>query len=337
MKALVTGANGFLASNVVRELNRRGFEVRAMVRPSANLLSLSGTVSEVFQGYITESRDVMKAVKGCDVVIHAAADTSQHHRGIGPYWQVNVAATLHMLEASFSNKVKKFIFVSTANTFGYGTKDCPGNEDMPAKYPFSLSGYAISKMQAQDLVLGFAQDGRLNATVVNPTFMIGAYDSKPSSGRIITRMYQKKFVLVPPGGKNFVHVADVANGICSAIAKGKSGSCYLLAHENLTYGEFFKKIDEVSGQSRHRISLSPGFLAAMGITGEVFNQIIGRSDLNRLNAKMLCVGNYYSSAKALKELDLPQTPINTAIADAINWFGSNGYFDRKWVKQPIHE
>jgi dihydroflavonol-4-reductase len=329
MKVLVTGANGFLASNIVRELIRHEADVRALVRPAADLTSLKGTDCELFYGHITEMTDVVEAVRDCNVVIHAAAETSHSYKGYQPYMEVNVNGTRNMLEASCKWQVKKFIFVSTANTFGYGTRDYPGNEETPARYPFTLSGYAISKSKAQELVLKYAQDGRLNATVVNPTFMIGPFDSKPSSGKIITMMHGRRFVPVPPGGKNFVHVADVAKGIYNAIEKGKNGSCYLLAHENLSYAEFFTKVGLVSGKSFRKIKLSPLLLEILGIAGETLGLFRGRSDLNRLNARILCVENYYSSARAVKELDMPQTPIDQAIVEAIEWFDRYGYLGKK--------
>jgi dihydroflavonol-4-reductase len=325
MKVLVTGANGFLGSNVVRELNHHGVNVCALVRPAADLRSLSGTVCRLIYGQITNLSDVINATRDCDTVVHAAAETSQSYKGYKPYIQANLTGTLNMLEASCRNHIKKFIFVSTANTFGYGTKEFPGNEDMPARFPFTLSGYALSKMKAQDLVLEYAREGRLDATVVNPTFMIGAYDSKPSSGKIITMIYGKKIVPVPPGGKNFIHVADVARGIYQSIEKGRSGTCYLLANENLTYAEFFSKVSRVSGKPFRSIRLSPEMMAVLGIAGEVVNFFKDKSELSRLNARLLCVGNYYSSTRAINELGLPQTSIDQAIADSIEWFDSLGY------------
>jgi dihydroflavonol-4-reductase len=325
MKVLVTGANGFLASNVVRELNRRGYGVRAMVRSTADLRSLSGTVYELFYGNITSIVHAAEAAKGCDVVIHIAADTSQYYTNVDSYKEVNVLGTLNMLEAALKNKVKRFIFVSTANTFGFGTKSNPGNENMPPKYPFTSSGYAMSKMKAQDLVLEYANSGKLEALVVNPTFMIGPYDTKPSSGKIITMIYNRKFVPVPTGGKNFIHVADVAAGICNAIEKGKTGSCYLLSNENLSYSEFYAKLAKVSGKPYIQIKLPPWFLNVLAILSKHATRFGLKSDLNPVNARILCVDNYYSSAKAVSELLLPQTPVDIAIADACDWFRKNGY------------
>ncbi len=325
MKALVTGANGFLASNVVRELNRRGYNVRAMVRSTADLRSLQGTDCELFYGNITNIIHTAEAVKDCDVVIHVAADTSQHYTNVESYMRTNVLGTLNMLEAAVKNSVKRFIFISTANTFGYGTKSNPGNEKMPPKYPFTASGYALSKMKAQELVLEYANSRKIEAVVVNPTFMIGPYDTKPSSGKIITMIYNRKFVPVPAGGKNFIHVADVAVGICNAIDKGKSGSCYLLANENLSYSEFYTKLAKIAGKRFYQIKLPPWLLHVTALLAKLAGKSGFRSDLNPVNARILGVDNYYSSKKAVSELMLPQTPVDIAIYDALEWFRQIGY------------
>jgi dihydroflavonol-4-reductase len=217
------------------------------------------------------------------------------------------------------------IFVSTANTFGYGTKSNPGNENMPAKYPFTSSGYAMSKMKAQELVLEYANSGKLETVVVNPTFMIGPHDAKPSSGKIITMIYNKKFVLVPLGGKNFIHVADVASGICNAIDKGKTGSCYLLANENLSYSEYYTKLSKAAGKPFYQIKLPSRLLNTIAVLAKLATKSGFKSDLNPLNARILCVDNYYSSSKAVNDLMLPQTPVDIAISDALEWFRQYGY------------
>ncbi len=325
MKALVTGANGFLASNVIRELNRRGIQVRAMIRSTADLRSLSGTDTELFYGDITNMINTMEAVNDCDVVIHVAADTSQRHLSLKPYIHVNIMGTFNILEACLKNNVKRFIYVSTANTFGYGTKFSPGNETTPVRYPFTSSGYAISKIKAQELALEYADTSELEVVIVNPTFMLGPYDMKPSSGKIITLMHNKRIIPVPPGGKNFIHVVDVAIGICNAIYMGKSGSCYLLANENLSYSEFYTKLGKIMGKSFILLKLDQRLLSAIGTIGQISSKAGFKSELNQINAKILCVGNYYSSTKAVNELNLPQTPVDNAITDALEWFDNMGY------------
>jgi dihydroflavonol-4-reductase len=325
MKVLVTGANGLLASNLVRELLHSGYEVRGMVRESSNLLSLKTVDAELFKGDITNPADVRKAFAGCEVVIHAAADTSQWHTNFEAYKKINVDATRLILDEAIRRNVERFIFVSSANAFDPGSKEAPGTEDSS----FSLkrkSGYMISKQVAQNLVLGeFCRSG-FPAVVVNPTFMLGKYDAKPSSGLIILMAQQKKLMGYPPGGKNFVHVADVARGIVNAISYGTPGECYLLANENLTYREFFEKLRMVHGRPQSLVKIPRQALCVAGNLGSLYETLSGKpAKLNSVNARLLCADNYYSPEKAVRELDLPQTPIAQAIEDAIEWFEQYGY------------
>lgn len=324
MKVLVTGANGFLANNVIRELEMRDIRVRAMVRPSANPRSFEDLHTEIFVGDFTDQDSASNAVKDCQVVIHVAADTSQSY-GAGNFnIQCNVNGTRVLLDAAVSYNVERFIFVSSANTFAHGTKETPGDERRPARYPFTLSGYTISKLKAQELVLQYAKNG-LPAIVVNPAFMIGQYDYKPSSGRIITMMYGKKFIPVPPGGKNFIHVKDAAVAICNAITEGQPGNCYLLANENLTYSEFYKKVQMICGKKQYQVRLKKSMLMVAGYLGEITSYTGLKHELNPFNARILCEGNYFTGAKAVNEIGLPQTSVDMAISDALEWFGRNGF------------
>lgn len=325
MKVLVTGANGFLANNVIRELNRRSVEVRAMVRPGADLRSLSETSAEIFSGNFTLRESAEKAAEGCDMIMHIAADTSQSYSGNNYNAECNVNGTRNLLNAAVRSHMQRFIFVSTANTFAHGTMECPGDENAPFRYPFTLSGYALSKAHAQQLVLKYSRERGLPSIVLNPTFMIGPWDTKPSSGKMITMMYKRKAIPVPPGGKNFIHVSDAAYAICNAIHKGKQGNCYLLANENLTYSGFYRKMAAISGRKYYQVKLNRGVMLTAGFIGKMATYAGLKTDLNIFNARILCEGNYYTNLKAVKELDLPQTPVDRAIFDAIEWFGRNGY------------
>ena len=325
MKVLVTGANGFLAANVVRALIGRSYQVRALVRSTADLRALEGTSPELMVGDFTVAEVASAAMRGCEAVIHAAADTSQLYTSDEPYRKTNIEGTKTLLEAACAANIKRFIFVSTANVFGFGSKESPGHEELPSRYPFTESGYAISKVKAQELVLSYARDGRLHTIAVNPTFMIGPFDAKPSSGRIITMTVNRKLVPVPPGGKNFVDVRDVAAGICNALERGESGSSYLMAGENLSYDEFYSKLEKVSGKSFCRLRFAPAVLEIFGMLGSLAATCGIKSSLNHINAKILCVGNYYNGEKAIAELGIPQTPVEKSIADALEWFKQNGY------------
>jgi len=176
------------------------------------------------------------------------------------------------------------------------------------------------------MVLAEFHHSGLPALVVNPTFMLGRYDAKPSSGQIILMAQGKTVMGYPEGGKNFIHVSDAARGIVNAIAIGRPGECYLLANENLSYYEFFRKLRRLNGTPRNLIRLSAKIIRSAGTLGSLCESLTSIPvQLNKVNAGLLCSDNYYSSKKAVRELMLPQTPVNKAIEDSLEWFGQMGY------------
>jgi dihydroflavonol-4-reductase len=329
MKALITGANSLLGSNLARKLLQKGFEAKGMVRESAKLLSLKNSGAELFKGDLLNSGDLQKALSGCQVVVHAAANTSQWPTNYEFYKEINVEATRLILEESLKAGIERFIFVGSANAFGPGSKENPGDELSPFTNLQFQSGYMRSKYEAQQLVLDFAQKHQFPALIVNPTFMLGKYDAKPSSGQILLMAYRKKLMPCPTSGKNFVHVEDVSDGIVSAIQQGKPGNCYLLANENLSYHDFFNKMKTVCGYPKQLAPLPRPILSAVGYAGSLYEKVTAKpSKLNHINAQLLQACNYYSPAKAIRELRLPQTPIERAIKDELEWFGENGYLEK---------
>ena len=324
MEVLVTGSTGLLGANVVRTLLAQNYQVKVLVRETSNLAVLEDLNIVILFGDITAEEDVVNAAYGCDTIIHIAADTNQHYTKLEEYAQANVGSVKHVIKAAARHNIAKVIYVSSAAVFGYGTKERPGNETDMMKSPFCNSLYIKSKAAGQQLILDAAKHSPTDYIVVNPSFMLGAYDSKPSSGKIIQISYGKRLVFVPPGGKNFVHVNDVAIGICSAIESGRNGECYLLANENLTYYEFFKLVEESSGYKSIHIHIPAALLKIAGSIFSLFGKIGLRSSFNTTNAKILCVGNYYSNKKAVMNLKMPVTPIKHAVEDAIDWFAQTG-------------
>lgn len=318
---LVTGANSFLAGNIINELIERGYKVRGMLRKTARLM-ISHERLEPYYGNITEEKDVFNAVKGCDIIIHVASLTDQSVISYRKYEMVNVDGTRNIINSAKKLNVKKIIYVSTANTFGYGTMAEPGSETVPAKYPFTLSYYVRSKRKAQTIILKAFEKSDTEITVVNPTFMIGPNDWKISSNKIILRALGKVFLLIPPGGKNFIHVRDAATGICNAIEKGKDGECYILANENLTYKEFYRKMAVVTNTKPFLITIPKLLLFLAGMAGNLVRYAGFNSALNLTNMKIISIGNYYTPKKAIKEINLPQTSIEKAIKETISWFTS---------------
>ena len=325
MKVLITGANGLLGSNLVRHLLLDGYDVRAMVRERSNLLSLKDIDVEFFKGNILNSEDIKKALSGCQAVVHAAANTSQYPTSYKYYKSINIDATQLLLEESLKATVERFIYVSSANAFCSETKEQQNDETTPLITQYQ-SGYIRSKFEAQKKVLDFHRKFNFPAIVVNPTFILGKYDAKPSSGQMLMMAYGRKLMLVPPGGKNFIHVDDVVTGIIGAIEKGVPGCCYLLGHENLSYSEFYQRMRNVSGFPKKILKLPKRIVLTGGQVGSLYEKLAGNpARLNFTNAQLLCADNYYSPVTAISEFQLPQTPIEDAISDALNWFRGNEY------------
>lgn len=315
---LVTGANGFLATNVIIDLLSRGYLVRGLLRNLNNFTYSQHPNLELLQGDFTEKEFFEKTVAGCECVIHTAAITDQSLRRYSDYHRVNVAAVEDMITIAISAKVKRFVYVSSANAFGHGSKKNPGNEQKTAGKPFTDSNYAMSKVHGQQVVLAYKD--KIDVVVLNPSFMLGPYDSGPSSGRIILMGYDKRFVFYPPGGKNFVHVADAATGVVNAMEKGKNGEAYLLASENLSYREFFQKLSKIAGNKPIMVK-TPGFILHLaGYFGNIARFFGFKTNLSMANMRILCTKGFYSNQKAVNELGVNFKNTEKAIKDAIEWF-----------------
>ncbi len=329
-RVLVTGANSLLATHVIIELLERGHSVKGLLR---NIHDFQGSMHsglELIGGNFTHAETAMRAIRGCEFVIHAAAVTRQDLTGYSEYEHVNVKATEYLVRLCIAEHVRRFAYVSSANAFGYGTKKYPGNENTQSRFPFTKSHYAISKSEGQKAVLSYKDN--IEIVVVNPTFIIGKYDSKPGSGRIIFMGYRKKIIFYPPGGKNFIHARDAARGTVDAMEKGKNGEAYVLASENLTFKAFFQKLSAVTGNNPVYVKIPRSILSALGVFGSFLRFLGIRTALSAVNMRILSVHNYYSNKKSCNELGLRLSSVEQAIADAVNWFTEKGMLKKK-IKQ----
>lgn len=318
-KVCVTGATGLLGTNVIIKLLQNGYSVIALVRKKSSWLGEENENLKLME--IDLSSDLSLLLKEIDLVIHIAAETRQNLISYDEYRKVNYEATVNLFTHAELMNVKKFLFVSTANTLGYGNTTFRENEQAPQLYPFTHSMYAQSKLEAEEYLLKNRKNTEV--VIVNPTFMIGAYDSKPSSGKIIFWAWKKNLVFYPKGGKNFVHAEDAANGVLNAIEKGRNGEKYLLANENLSYKEFFKKINRITHQNPVMIAIPNGLLSFLGLIGEGLRKLKIKTNLNTSNMKALQIYNYYSNQKSVNELGLHYQSLDKAIEDAIQYFDQN--------------
>lgn len=326
MKILVTGADGMLGSNLVRELLQREYQVKAFLLPNSPAKSLDGLNVEITYGNILDKDQIKSAAKNCDAIIHTAANTNIWPNRSEIVRKVNVEGTQNVVEAALENKVEKLIYVGTANSFGFGPKEVPGNEKTNYQsHKYGLD-YMDSKFEAQQLVLKAVQKRKLPGIIINPTFMWGPYDSKPGAGAMILAIYNKKVPAFAPGGRNYIYVKDVCVAIANALTKGKIGECYITGNENLNYKEAFTKIATVVGVKPPSFTI-PGVLSkTYGWIGTQVGTITGKAPtVSYAMAQISCDDHYFSSQKAVTELGMPQTKIEIAIEDCFQWLEKNGY------------
>lgn len=325
MKVLVTGANGLLGHHVVMELLNKGYQVRIIVR-SIQKIGFELNRVEVVTGSFADKETILKAAKDCEGIIHIAATTDTDLLHYRDYQLINVDATRQLIETAQALSIRKFVFVSTANTIGYGNKKNPADEQTPIEYPFTKSYYAKSKLEAEQLFTDYAKDN--HAIIINPAFMIGSYDTKPSSGKLVIMGYKKRFLLIPEGGKNFISVNDVAIACCNALTMGKSGEKYLAAGVNLSFKKYFK-IQKKVGAYRQKIIVGPTFiLKTVAFLGDILRMLNIKVSFSSRNINQLLIREYYINSKAKTDLLLPETSLDLAIEEALNWFKSNSYIKK---------
>lgn len=317
-RVLVTGANGLLGTNLVLCLLEQNYSVIAFVRNPDNFIPYSHQRLEVVSGDISDISTLEPHAQECDYIIHAAAYTAQNALKLSEYDSTNYLGTKNIISISKKYRIKRLVYIGTANTIGYGTRSRPGDEDSPMKFPLTRSLYALSKLKAQQLINEAVK--KLDVVTVSPTFMLGAYDSKPSSGKILLMVLGKKVIFCPPGGKNFVHVKDVALGTINALRSGARGENYLLSNENLTYKQFFKKVASATHSEAYFIVLPKFIFYPMGWIGELLRKMGIKTNLTSANMEILTIKTFYSNQKARKKLGVSFTKIDAAIADAVTWF-----------------
>lgn len=318
MTVLVTGISGLLGTHLVLLLLEKGYRVRGLARCTSGLpFEQHPNLTLVQTGL---NAPLLPYLKDVDCVIHVAAVTQQNLLSYSDYYGFNYTATVHIAEAAIKAGVGQFIYVSTANTIGYGiptSADTP--ETQPMRYPFTRSFYARSKAAAEAYLL--QQTHKIKVHIANPTFMIGPYDSKPSSGAIIIMGMRKKLLFYPPGGKNFVAVKDVASGIEKMIHAGKNGQKYLLAGpDNMSYRDFFKLLRKYTRKKQWLLPLPAPLMVPAGYAGDLLRIFGIKTALSSNNMRILKVHNYYSNATSVKELGIRYHNIATAIEESIPYF-----------------
>ncbi|MEQ8703049.1 MAG: NAD-dependent epimerase/dehydratase family protein [Phaeodactylibacter sp.] len=326
MRVLVTGADGMLGSNIVRVLLEQGYQVCALLLPNNAAPTLKGLPIEKRFGNILDAGVIRSVVAGCEAVIHAAALTDVWPNRSPLVRKVNLDGTCNIIEAALYHRVQRFIYIGSGSSFAPGSRHAPGDENSPFNGNQYGLDYIDSKYLAQRAVLRAVQERSLPALVLAPTFMLGPYDSKPGAGKMILAIRSGKLPFYTPGGRNFVHVRDVAVAAVNALTKGRIGECYLAGNTNLTYPEAFAMIAEVTGTAAPRIKAPATLVKFAGLLGSAHAKLTNKPPvLSYAMARIGCNLQCFNCEKAVRELEMPQTPIRKAIRESFAWLRANGY------------
>ena len=327
--ALVTGGTGFVGANVVRELLAEGRTVRVLARPHGDRRALAGLRVEIAEGDLLDAASLRRAVAGVHTVFHVAADYRLWARDPRELFRANVERTRAVLQSAADAGVARVVYTSTVGALGIPPDGSPGTEDTPVSLRDMVGPYKASKFLAEQVALGFARAG-LPVVIVNPSAPVGPWDVKPTpTGRMVVDFLEGRMLATLDTGLNVVHVRDVARGHLLAAERGKLGDKYILGHANLSLAEIGALMAEIAGSRapRLRIPYAVAWLAAAAM--EVAARATGTAPRVPLTAvRMAKKRMYFSPAKAVSELGLPQTPAREALRDAVAWFVEHGYVRR---------
>ena len=323
MKVLLTGATGFLGNNLLRLLLEDGHSMTVTVRHGSDTRPLKGLSVEQVICDLADPEQASAIVGDSDLVIHSAAMIHIGWKKLGQSRQVNVASTNELARACRMRGIR-MIHVSTVDAFAAGSPNSPTNEQN-LDPPKSGCSYVVSKREAE-LAFKKQVDAGLDGVIVNPGFMIGPWDWKPSSGEMLLAVATRFTPFAPSGGCSCVDVRDTACGIISAMKHGKRGENYILAGHNVTYFDLWTKIAKITSSRPPRLPLPAWAGCAAGKVGDVMAAVTGKESI--VNSAAVAMGslfNFHCSNKAKQELGYQIGDLDTAIFDAWEWFKAYGY------------
>lgn len=308
-------------------LLERGDEVVCVVRrPNLCLEGLPVTLSTAPLG---DADALARAAEGCEGIFHVAGTFDPGPGGEELMRSLHVDGTRAVLRAAALAGVPKVLVCSSSITCGYGPKAAPGDEETPLD-PGKVYGRSGALRVYHDSKLASEALAReAGAVVVNPDYVLGAWDVKPTSGQLLLSIAKGRMPVYPRGGKTFVDAVDCAWGHVFALERGRPGRRYLLATESLSYREFMGRCAAVAGV---RPPLLPVPDLALGLLGRVGGLLQAR-DPHRfagLEPHLLAAmreGRYRTGRRAREELGMPATPVEVSIQSALGWFREHGYLD----------
>lgn len=320
-KVIVTGANGFLGSNLCKKLIDGGYDVSVIVRKNSDVTELKGLKLNYFYGDVTDINSLKEAFKGHDYVLHLAGLISYKKYDREKMYLINVVGTENVIHACISTGIEKLLHLSSVVTIGSSFLPHIHNEQSEYKIKNLDLGYFETKLEAEKKVMAASQMKSLFTICVNPSTIYGFADAKKGSRSNQIKVAQGKLPFYTAGGVNVVSVDDVTDGIILALEKGSNGERYILANENITIKELFQMIAKSAGKPAPEKYLPTFLLHVAGWIGDRIKK--GLSSENAYTASMY---HWFDHSKAKRELGfVPKKSAQQAIDDSVSWMKQNGY------------
>ncbi len=326
MRALVTGASGFVGSAVARALLREGWQVRALVRKDSDRRNLQQLAVEIVAGDLADSASLERALAACEALFHVAADYRLAALDPAQLYRTNVEGTRNILQAARRAGITRVVYTSSVATIGLPADGAPGREDTPVALAGMIGHYKRSKFLAEQLVLDLARQGA-PVVIVNPSTPMGPGDVKPTpTGQLVLDAASGRMPAYIDTGLNIVHVDDVAAGHVLAFHRGHVGERYILGGQDMTLRAILAEIARIVGRKAPRIRLPRVAVLPIAYAAEAWARTTGRSTrITVEGVRMARKRMYYSSDKAARELGYAWREPTRALEDAVGWFREQGY------------
>jgi dihydroflavonol-4-reductase len=327
MKVFLTGSTGFVGSHVARAYAAEGANLRLLTRATSKLAAIEGLAADVVVGDLREPESLRTTLRGCDALVHVAADYRLWVRDPKEMYAANVDGTRELLRIAREEGIAKVVYTSSVATMGFKADGTIVDERTPVSLDHMIGHYKRSKFLAEQEAIAAARAGQ-RVIILNPTTPIGPGDAKPTpTGRIVVDFLNRKFPAYVDTGLNLVDVSEVARMHVVALDRGTPGERYILGGENLTLKQILDRMSAITGlpsptmKVPHAVALAFAFFDE-NITGKV------RGKEPRATVEAVRMGRkvmFASSAKAERELGFRVLPIYNAMRAAIEWFIAHGY------------
>ena len=327
MKVFLTGSTGFVGSHVAQAYAGENVELRLLTRKTSNLAAIESLPAETVVGDLSQPESLRSAIRGCDALVHVAADYRLWVRDPQQMYKVNVEGTRELLRIAREEGVAKVVYTSSVATMGFKADGTIVNEETPVTLSNMIGHYKRSKFLGEQQAIQAAKAGQ-HVIILNPTTPIGPGDAKPTpTGRIIVDFLNKKFPAYVDTGLNLVDVEEVARMHIVALDRGTPGERYILGGENLTLKQILDRMSAITGLPSPTMKVPHSVAMAFALFDEtVTGKLRGKEpratvEAVRMGKKMM----FASSAKAERELGFRVLPVYPALRAAIDWFLAHGY------------